>query len=1005
MLRQAWFAIVAFWGAWLSFQVQPMIAKSLLPRFGGAASVWTVSLLFFQTALVAGYAYAHVSARLLDPARQAFVHLAAASIVAFGLHPLPAGDWIPDPARDPTAELLAMLLSTVGPAFVLSAATAPLVQRWFAAAFPDRSPYVLYAVSNAGSLAALIAYPLLVEPALDLDRQGQAWSWCFRIYVGLCAGCFFLVRRSASIDSLGVPPAAARQALPSFGLQARWTLAAAVPCVVLMATTNRLAELVASVPLLWIAPLAIYLATFIVCFRPGHRSRLGLWLCVLTAALVANDAYLNSPGVAVFWRGMASAMVLAAVGMACHGILVDSKPAAAALTTFYLMIAVGGALGGAFVGWFAPRWFDDYYEYPLGAAATIGLAVRELLRRGDGRITAAATLCALASFVAVLPWLSPRLLDACDRRLDRTVGAGYVPALDAGMVAALASATIVLVAQAAPRRRGIIGTIVVASVAAVACVWWFQTVRWSAAFLQMQLTYEIAAPWLPAVAIAVPTIVFAAWNRRRRCDLAFPQTIMRALGFDGVRLHPAWRRLQACAAAALPAAAAFCAVGDLGFFEGDRPAASALVLLPATVVWMAMPAHRLGLHPATCGRVVCGLTAAFAVWSASRRSLPEAWHAPGETLLLAATTIVIAVAMLARRTATAGRELALAQRGVGFLLGAAVGFAAVANAPNVALGVSLAVACFATASPLRSAPGGSSDAPAPIDSTRRFAAAYVPLVVAAAAIAASAPEPTPYEVARLRNFYGILTVTDSEDEGGPTRTLQHGPIMHGFERSDEFPPGPTAYYAPGSGVGQAFAALPAARPRRVAMLGLGIGTLAAYGRDGDQLRFFEIDGDVERLARTYFRFLETSRAEVSVVTGDGRLALERDPSPAYDLIVVDAFSGDAIPCHLLTLEACRMYLDRLAADGFLAVHISNTHVDLVPVINGLAQHCGLQRRFIEYRGDVADSMSVWAVLRRGPIPEQIRTEFGATSVAREEAVLWTDKHHSLLPLLRRGDGA
>lgn len=1003
MLRYGLFVLLSFLGAWLSFQVQPLIAKALSPRFGGAASVWIVALLFFQSMLVGGYAYAHLAARRLSLTMHGAVHLGLAASAAWWLHPLPTAPGTLDPGADPTATLLAELLRTVGPAYFLLTATAPLVQRWCAGAFPDRSPYGLYAVSNLGSLLALATYPFVFEPWLDLDRQARAWSWGFYAYVGLCAAAVVQMRGAAQSGEAAVArDRSVAEPPPRLGVLVRWALSAAAPSIVLSATTNRLAEQVAPVPLLWIVPSAIYLTTWIICFRPSHRSRLSAWAAASAAALVVQEGICGAAGTDVVWRGAASAAALAAAGMACHGALVDSKPSARYLTSFYLTIAIGGALGGVFVGWCAPRWFDDYYEYPFGMALVIGLTVDEVLRRGGRMSAGSSTCCAVAAAAAGVLWLSPRLCDRWDRALDGVFGLDYRPALDAGMFAALLAATSILAVRRTPQ-GGIVRRFAVAAGWLAAGGWLYRTTQGSAFFWRQALPFEIASSATPAAAI-VGLAIFRAWRTPHAVEAFFarcgrPATIRNLLGSQDV-VRNAARRL----ASALPTTLTFCAVGEQGFFQGDRLPTSSLVMLSGTAAWLLLPCVRIGGRPETWGVAATALTCIYALWSASLRSVPVAWRATGEAALLTPLVVVAATTMLARRTVVARREPGLSERGAGFILGAALGMLAVAYAPQVSLGVALAVACLVFAAPVRT----EGEPPADAESSgtrrsqigsRRFVVAYVLAVVAATAIGTSAPRIAPLETARLRNFYGVLAVVDANDDG-PTRLLQHGPIMHGLERLDESPPRPTAYYAPRSGVGQLIEALPADRPRRLAMVGLGVGTLAAYGRPGDDFRFFEIDRDVERLARTYFRFLATSPADVSVVLGDGRLALERDTTHTYDLIVLDAFSGDAVPCHLLTIEACDTYLDRLDPAGYLALHISNTHLDFAPVVNGLARHFGLHRRFVAYRGDVSDSMSVWALLSRREIPPQIETEFGAPTIDREDAVVWTDKHHGLAPVLR-----
>jgi len=259
-----------------------------------------------------------------------------------------------------------------------------------------------------------------------------------------------------------------------------------------------------------------------------------------------------------------------------------------------------------------------------------------------------------------------------------------------------------------------------------------------------------------------------------------------------------------------------------------------------------------------------------------------------------------------------------------------------------------------------------------------------------------------------RNFYGILRVSDSSDENGAVRMLTHGRTRHGTQFLDPVARlRATSYYGSHSGVALAITSLP--RPRHVAIIGLGAGTIAAWGREGDTYRFYEINPDVEAIARKWFTYLQDSKARTEVVLGDARIQLRRELAEGhahdFDLIAVDAFSSDAIPIHLLTAEAGDLYRDRLAPGGILALHISNRVIDLEPVTRGLAKHLGWQARMVIALADpkTGESTSRWVLLTEKKETfdhTNIRDTILGWSSPKEPVVSWTDDFASLWPLLR-----
>jgi hypothetical protein len=365
----AFAALVVFLGAFLLFSVEPLIGKFILPWFGGAPAVWTTCMLFFQAMLLGGYAYAHWTRHHLAPSTQSSLHLAVVGASIAFLPVLPSPHWKPQAGTDPTVSILALLGSTVGPPFVLLAATGPLVQSWLSGR-GRTSPYGLYAVSNAASLLALAAYPSLVEPMITVSVQALAWSAGFFFFAFAFAALTWRCARTPVARPSGSPTARSRDP------HALWLGFSACGSALLLAVTNELTLDVAPVPLLWVLPLGIYLLTFVLCFE-GERCYRRRWyvraMAVAVAAMAwvsASDPRLGLPlEIAVY---CASLFVCC---MICHGELSASKPPPERLTGFYLSVAAGGAAGGLFVAVLAPHLFSDLLELPIALTATVLLAL------------------------------------------------------------------------------------------------------------------------------------------------------------------------------------------------------------------------------------------------------------------------------------------------------------------------------------------------------------------------------------------------------------------------------------------------------------------------------------------------------------------------------------------------------------------------------------------------------------------------------------------------------
>jgi spermidine synthase len=380
------FVLTTFASAFLIFLVQPIVGKRIVPWFGGVPAVWSVCLAFYQTALFAGYAYAYLLIGRAGPRTQLVVHAAAVAAAAIALPVLPSDAWKPEGTGDPTAEIIAMLLANVALPFFALAATGPLVAVWFARRYPARSPYPLYAVSNLGSLVALVAYPFAIEPRLPLSTTGQLWCGAFLATAAAVVACAALASRTRSAAALeSVPAADAGGTVDASPARvALWVLLSACAVVLLMGVTNHLCLDVASIPFLWILPLAIYLLTLILCFG---APRLYLRIPFALLALIANfplqiarlfrlaAALVDAFGGMLQFEIVSNGVFLFAACMVLHGELYRLRPPARSLTTYYLCTSGGGALGGLLVGLVAPRVFTGFYELDVGIALACVLAL------------------------------------------------------------------------------------------------------------------------------------------------------------------------------------------------------------------------------------------------------------------------------------------------------------------------------------------------------------------------------------------------------------------------------------------------------------------------------------------------------------------------------------------------------------------------------------------------------------------------------------------------------
>jgi SAM-dependent methyltransferase len=682
-------AATVFASAFLLFLVQPIIAKQILPWFGGNASVWTVCMVFFQLVLLGGYAYADAVVRKLSPRAQAILHsvLLAASLAFLPI--LAAESWKPEPGTEPTARILLLLVTTIGLPYFLLSTTGPLLQAWFARSYPGATVYRLFALSNFASLVALIAYPPLIEPAISLQAQSYAWSAVYVVFALLCAVSAWLAATKPP-----VPVAVSNEnslqetatSTPGTVDYVLWLLLSALGSLLLLAVTSHITQNVASVPFVWILPLVLYLLSFILVFDVGGgRGRSGwysrLWALPLLFVLLSAMAYYLSQNLGVMKIRYSIALYCAGLFVACmfcHGELAAMRPAPKYLTRFYLMISIGGAAGGLFVGLVAPRIFSIFLELPLA-------------------------LIACAAFAALLTWRTARA--SADRRL-------------------LA---------------------------------------------------------VPALALAVAG--GAAWH--------------------------AWQYLD---------------------------------------------------------------------------------YIRSDALLM------------------------------------------------------------------------------------------------------------------TRNFYGTLRVKEYNrgSEELVSRALVHGVINHGWQYTDpKLRAQPISYFGPGSGIAKALAYYDG-RPRRVGVIGLGVGVFMAWGKPGDYYRIYELDPDVVRIAREQFWYLADSKAKIELVTGDGRLNMERDPPQNFDLISVDAFSSGSIPIHLLTREALQAYKRHLAPGGVVVYNVTNRFVNLAPQLKLVAEAEGMKILLIEDspEDDKYSGTSYVLVTQNEKLLADKRFEDAVDIEPIKGLETWTDAFNNLFKVVR-----
>ncbi|MFZ5539655.1 MAG: spermidine synthase [Pseudomonadota bacterium] len=376
------YAGTIFLSAFLLFLVQPIIAKQILPWFGGSAAVWTTCLVFFQTVLLAGYAYADATTRL-GVKRQTQLHLVLLAISLATLPILAADHWKPQGDEDPIVRILLLLAATIGLPYFLLSTTTPLAQAWYWRRFRASVPYRLFALSNFASLLALLGFPVLFEPWFTLPQLGWGWSVMYAAFVVVCAATGWMSMRAAAAAEGDAQPlaGAASQgaaAAPSLRTQLLWLALAAMGSVMLLAVTNHVTQNISSVPFLWVLPLSLYLITFILCFDHPRWYVRWLFIALLIPGIPWMAYFISS--LELLWAAVTYFAGLFVACMFCHGELARLKPDPRYLTRFYLMLSLGGAAGAVLIAIVAPLVLDGYYELNI----TLVLLALLVLARLEG---------------------------------------------------------------------------------------------------------------------------------------------------------------------------------------------------------------------------------------------------------------------------------------------------------------------------------------------------------------------------------------------------------------------------------------------------------------------------------------------------------------------------------------------------------------------------------------------------------------------------------------------
>lgn len=410
------FAVTIFLGSALLFLLQPMFARMVLPVLGGSPSVWNTAMFFYQAVLLAGYAYAHLSTRWLGTRRQSVVQLGLL-LLPFAVLPVALATGGTPPAESsPVVWLLILMATAVGLPFFAASTMGPTLQSWFASSGHPRAadPYFLYSASNLGSMLALLGYPFAIEPFLTLGQQSRLWTWGYAGFVLLAGGCACAVWKNPRTAAVVGPESSSQSDEPKPGPRRylRWAGLAFIPSSLMLGVTSYLSSEVAVVPLLWVVPLALYLLSFVVAFRPGTNRILPFASRAFAVLAVTLVVSLNMQATQPLgWLMLLHLVVFTIGAFICHALIAADRPAPAQLTGFYLWISVGGVLGGTFNALLAPVLFNSVVEYPFALilAAYVTASVHRLDPSPRARLLDWLGPLALAVFAFALAYSGPAI--------------------------------------------------------------------------------------------------------------------------------------------------------------------------------------------------------------------------------------------------------------------------------------------------------------------------------------------------------------------------------------------------------------------------------------------------------------------------------------------------------------------------------------------------------------------------------------------------------------------
>ncbi len=948
------FALTMFVSATLLFLVQPMIGKMVLPLLGGTPAVWNTCMVFYQALLLGGYYYAHKSTTGLETTAQTKLHagvllsalgvLIVAAVLTSSSSPIPIVKSLSPQGDDyPFFGVIVLLTVAIGLPFFVVSTSAPLLQKWFAdTGHPSsKDPYFLYAASNFGSLLALVAYPALVEPNLLVIHQAWLWAIGYGILVVLVFACARAVNRSVAAAaraeefspkrSVAAKPLAAEESDPTFLRKLRWVALAFVPSSLMLGITTFVSTDMASIPLLWIIPLSLYLITFIIVFsKVPTELHVTMSLLMPVSVLLIVFVMTSHVPVKFIWLIALHMLNFFIVTMVCHGELAHDRPSTKHLTSFYLLMSVGGMLGGLFNAFVAPIVFTFTSEYPI----TLVLAC----------------------------FLLPSMFDEKDRKVS-----SWTPTLDLLLpLAMFFFCSQVQVNKYEPgcsyfheNGRYMLTCLVLFVLPAVAAVFIFEkTLRARIAvgsFLggalllygfagpvvnELGLTNELlglsAGAWLRWAPVAALAIAYA-WYCKRYENETFAERL--AVGFGALVASLVIMKLLAnlisrdiAADMALKARIGKDTVRQILIFG-----------VPAMICYFFVE------RPIRFGAAVAALWLAtfLTEYNEGGESFTKRLFSSNSKtnddrtfydrsffgrlkIEKAGHWEFISNDLLPDDVAGEGYERVSEQEGpdrerVFFYLQESP------EHPNKELVYK--VEFFIE-----------NDKKIPVAYRRRN---YVTLVHGTTTHGMQEVNKQRWDIAlALAPAMSTNWVEKSAVQIAYGRGIQRAMQSPGRE--------PLTYYHRNGPVGAMFDAWTTRTAKQrdantdVACIGLGTGTLSAYGRPGQKMAFFEIDTHVKRLVEEpkYFTFIDMAKKQgvnLEFIMGDARVSLER-LDRKYGFMLVDAFSSDAIPAHLLTKQAVQLYFQRLEDDGLLAVHISNRYLELEPVVERIVRELGLKAR-------------------------------------------------------------